>query len=70
MKFGANNKSTCSDQYWEYSTREVGDRMNGGAVNDDKSPLYEAIDFIKEVQDAAEVMVYLVQSVWNLSGTV
>ncbi|KAG7877293.1 hypothetical protein KL938_004049 [Ogataea parapolymorpha] len=39
MKLGARNRSTCSDQYWEYSTKDVGERINGGAVNDDKSPL-------------------------------
>jgi hypothetical protein len=31
--------------------RDVGERMKGGAVNEDKSPENEAIDFRKEVQD-------------------
>ncbi|KAH3669592.1 hypothetical protein OGATHE_002404 [Ogataea polymorpha] len=38
MKLGARNRSTCSDQYWEYSTKDVGERIKGGAVSDDRSP--------------------------------
>jgi len=33
------------------SVSEVGERMNGGAVKEDKSPENDAIDFRKEVQD-------------------
>ena len=51
MKEGSKNKSGCSAQYWENSDNEVGDKMNGGAVNDEMSPLKEAIDFKKEVHD-------------------
>lgn len=49
--FGAINKSGCSAQYCEYSTSEVGDKMNGGAVNEDKSPLNDAIDLRKDVHE-------------------
>lgn len=52
MAFGAIKRSGCSPQYCEYSTKEVGDKMKGGAVNDDKSPLYEAIDLRNEVHEA------------------
>lgn len=41
---GATKRAGCSAQYAEYSTREVEERMKGGAVNDDRSPLKEAID--------------------------
>lgn len=41
---GATNSDGCSVQYAEYSTSEVVDRMNGGAVMEDRSPLKEAID--------------------------
>lgn len=51
MNVGSINKFGCSDQYWEYSTSDVGDKINGGAVNDDKSPLNEAIDFKNDVQE-------------------
>lgn len=48
---GAMNKSGCSAQYWEYSTSEVGDNINGGAVSEDKSPLNDAIDLRKDVHE-------------------
>lgn len=41
----------CSAQYEENSVNDVDDRMNGGAVNDDRSPLNEAMDFKKALQD-------------------
>lgn len=50
MNVGPRNKSGCSAQYSEYSVNETGDKMNGGAVKDERSPLKEAIDFKKEVQ--------------------
>ena len=30
----------------EYSVSEVGDRMNGGAVRAEKSPVYDDIDYV------------------------
>lgn len=56
MNDGSSNRSICSDQYCEYSTNEVGDKMKGGAVNDDKSPLYEAMDLMNEVQEADDML--------------
>lgn len=50
MKLGARNKSGCSPQYCEYSESEVGDKMNGGAVNVERSPLNDVIDFRNDVQ--------------------
>lgn len=47
----ATNKSGCSPQYCENSHNDVLDKIKGGAVNDDKSPLNEAIDFMKEVHE-------------------
>lgn len=44
-------RSGCSAQYWEYSVNETGDKINGGAVNEDKSPLKLAILFRKEVHE-------------------
>lgn len=41
---GATNKAGCSAQYAEYSVKEVEERMNGGAVNEERSPEKEAID--------------------------
>lgn len=35
----------CSAQYDENSTSDFADKMNGGAVKDDKSPENEAKDF-------------------------
>jgi hypothetical protein len=35
----------CSHQYAEYSVREVVERMNGGAVREERSPLKDAMDF-------------------------
>lgn len=49
--FAATNKSGCSAQYWEYSTSDVGDNIKGGAVNEDKSPLKDAIDLRKDVHE-------------------
>ena len=50
-KLGSISKSGCSLQYCEYSDNEVGDKMNGGAVNEDKSPLNEAIDLRNDVHE-------------------
>src|SRR5436189_5604336 len=36
---GATKIARCSAQYAEYSTREVEDRMKGGAVREKRSPL-------------------------------
>ena len=41
---GATNIEGCSVQYAENSVREVVPRMNGGAVKEAMSPLYEATD--------------------------
>lgn len=41
---GATNIDGCSAQYAEYSVREVEERMNGGAVNEERSPLKDAMD--------------------------
>lgn len=41
---GAAKRSGCSHQYEENSVREVPERMNGGAVRDERSPLNEAMD--------------------------
>lgn len=41
---GATNKDGCSAQYAEYSVKEVEERINGGAVNEERSPEKEAID--------------------------
>ena len=59
-KFGSTNKSGCSAQYCEYSLKEVGDKMKGGAVKEDKSPLNSAIDLRNDVHEldwANDVMV-------------
>jgi hypothetical protein len=67
IKFGSINKSGCSPQNCEYSTNEVGDNMKGGAVNDDRSPLYEAIDLRKLVHEedfAASEDIFPVLLVW------
>lgn len=50
---GAMNSVGCSAQYAEYSTREVEERMKGGAVKDDRSPLKEAIDWTKTAEKSA-----------------
>jgi hypothetical protein len=47
----ATNRLGCSAQYAEYSVKEVPERMKGGAVNEERSPLKEAIDFKKLAQD-------------------
>lgn len=59
-KLGSNNKSGCSPQYLEYSFNDVGDKIKGGAVNVDKSPLKDAIDFKKEVQDEEDAILDMV----------
>jgi hypothetical protein len=41
---GAAKTDGCSHQYPLNSVKLVDDRMNGGAVRDDRSPLKEAID--------------------------
>jgi len=47
----AENKSGRSHQYAGNSVSEVGERMNGGAVSDERSPENDAIDLRKEVQE-------------------
>jgi hypothetical protein len=42
---GATNSDGCSHQYELNSVRLVDERMKGGAVRDDRSPLNEAIDW-------------------------
>jgi hypothetical protein len=42
---GATKRDGCSAQYDEYSVSDVDDRMNGGAVRDDRSPEKDAIDY-------------------------
>lgn len=42
---GAMKSSGCSAQYAEYSVRDVEDKINGGAVKDERSPLKEAMDW-------------------------
>lgn len=42
---GATKTFGCSAQYEENSVREVDDRMNGGAVREDRSPEKLAIDY-------------------------
>lgn len=41
---GATKTEGCSDQYEEYSVRDVEDTMKGGAVMDAMSPLKDASD--------------------------
>jgi len=41
---GATRTEGCSAQYEEYSVREVLERIKGGAVMEDRSPLKEAMD--------------------------
>ena len=41
----------CSAQYDENSVREVDERMNGGAVKDERSPEKDAMDLRNVVQD-------------------
>ena len=41
---GATKILGCSAQCVEYSTNDFVERINGGAVKDDKSPLKDAID--------------------------
>jgi hypothetical protein len=48
---GATKMEGCSAQYDENSVNEVEERMKGGAVNDDKSPENDAIDFKNALQD-------------------
>lgn len=50
-KLGSTSKFGCSLQYCEYSDNDVGDKINGGAVNDDKSPLNDAIDLRNDVHE-------------------
>lgn len=40
-----------SAQNLQYSVRDTGERMKGGAVREAKSPLKDAMDFKKEVQE-------------------
>lgn len=56
MKDGSRNKSGCSAQYCENSDKETGDRINGGATKEDRSPLKVETDFKKEVH--AEELAY------------
>lgn len=41
---GATRMSGCSAQYAENSTRDVDERMKGGAVSEERSPENDAID--------------------------
>jgi hypothetical protein len=43
---GATKSSGCSAQYAEYSTSDVPERMKGGAVREERSPLKEAMDYM------------------------
>jgi len=43
-RVGATNKDAFSAQYAENSTRDCVERMNAGAVREERSPLNEAID--------------------------
>lgn len=43
-RVGATKSEGCSVQYAEYSVRDVDERMNGGAVREDRSPLKDAMD--------------------------
>lgn len=64
MRLARINNCWCSAQYSEYSVNETGERINGGAVKEDKSPEYEAIDFKKLVQveeEATELMTLSVE---------
>lgn len=42
---GAMKIAGCSAQYAEYSTSDVEERMKGGAVREDRSPLKDAMDY-------------------------
>jgi hypothetical protein len=42
---GAAKRSGCSHQYEENSVRETLERMKGGAVREERSPLKEAMDW-------------------------
>lgn len=44
----------------------MGDKIKGGAVNDDKSPLYDAMDLRKEVQEADRAMIEVVYGDLNV----
>jgi hypothetical protein len=48
---GATNTEGCSAQYEENSTKDVDDRMKGGAVMEARSPLNDAMDFKNEVHE-------------------
>ena len=48
---GATKIEGCSAQYEENSTSDVDDRMNGGAVKEDKSPEKDAMDFRKALHE-------------------
>ena len=49
---GATSRLGCSAQYDENSVSDVEERMNGGAVMDERSPLKEAKDRMKELHVA------------------
>lgn len=40
---GATNRDGCSDQYAGYSANDVVDKIKGGAVKEERSPLNDAI---------------------------
>lgn len=42
---GATKTAGCSAQYAEYSVSEVEDKIKGGAVSEERSPVKEAIDW-------------------------
>jgi hypothetical protein len=48
---GATKIEGCSAQYEENSTSDVDERINGGAVKDERSPEKDAMDFKKALHD-------------------
>lgn len=53
---GAMKREGCSHQYAGYSASDVVDRINGGAVNEDKSPLNDAIVYSQLALDEFRVV--------------
>ena len=60
---GAMNREGCSDQYAGYSANDVVERMNGGAVKEERSPLNDAIVFHILVDFTTKVPSYPVVTV-------
>jgi len=59
----------CSAQYAEYSTREVEDRMKGGAVREKRSPLKEAIDYKSSSVTKLLDAMYTAKAGWAEGGS-